>query len=91
MGQSVSHLPFVTTTAISFTGSFAIDCIYWYNPANIGDTVVLVDAVTGAPIWQGRCEAPNQSQIFYFKSLLTNGLNVSTITSGTLYVYPAKV
>lgn len=83
-------LPAVVSSPFSsaLPGPIRIGIIYWFNPANIGDTVLLQNEA-GATIWQGRCETANQSQIFQPRALVqVGGYAVPTLTSGTLYLYP---
>lgn len=71
------------------SGTANVRMIYWLNPVNIGDTVVLQDGSANEQITL-RCEVAAQSQVFEF---LTEGLGplngskVSTLASGTVYLY----
>jgi len=63
--------------------------VYWLNPANSGDTVVIQDASANT-VLSLRCESANVSQVFDFSTDPLgplNGHKVSTIASGTLYIY----
>jgi hypothetical protein len=82
------YLPVVvTTTQTVQSGTRRIKMCYWYNPANVGDTVTLQDD-NGSAIWQGRCEVQNQSQLITFpREIEVTGYQVPTLTSGTLYIY----
>lgn len=60
--------------------------VYWRDPLNIGDTVVLKDG-TGTTILALRCEAANQSQIVPFVPPRTvSDFTVSAVDSGVVYI-----
>jgi GTP-binding protein EngB required for normal cell division len=80
-----------TTADVSVTpGSVRILKVYWLNPANLADTLVLQDG-SGTEIVSMRCEAVNQSQVVDFPGSGYNavGLKLSTLTSGTAKLYIA--
>lgn len=83
-----AYLPLViTTTQTVQSGMRRLSLVYWYNPINIGDTVTLQDD-KGSPVWQGRCEVANQSQVLKFpREIEVAGYQVPTLASGTLYIY----
>ncbi len=70
------------------TGTVKIRRIYWLNPVTPGDTVVLQDGNANEQITL-RCEVANQSQFFNFAEGLgpLNGYKLSTLASGTVYLY----
>lgn len=72
----------------STLGTTYIRRIYWLNPTSSGDTVVLQDSSANEVITL-RCEAANQSQFFDFadSGLRLNGSKISTLGSGTVYLY----
>lgn len=88
--MSSFRLPISASSPAAYTGQFSISTIYWYNPITIGDTVSVQDT-SGKLIWQGRCEAANQSQVFNFIPFSTDGININQISSGTLFIYPAGI
>ena len=69
-------------------GTVKIRRIYWLNPTNIADTVVLQDGSANEVITL-RCEVAAQSQFFSFDEGLgpLNGYKLSTLASGTVYIY----
>jgi len=67
--------------------SIALDEIYWYNPANIGDTFVVTLGDGTQVIRTGRCEVANQSQLFSMYGRRVQAIQVPTLGSGTLYIY----
>ena len=69
-------------------GTTYIRRIYWYNPATIADTVVLQDG-SGNEVITLRCEVANQSQLFDWGDggLRLNGSKLSTLASGSVYLY----
>ena len=68
-------------------GTTYIRRIYWLNPTNLGDTVVLQNGADTEQITL-RCEVASQSQFFdWNEGLLINGSKLSTLASGTVYLY----
>lgn len=68
-------------------GVLRVKKIYWYNPASVGD-VVKFQTDLGEWIWQGRCEAQNQSQIDTFpREIEINGYQIPQLDSGIFYIY----
>jgi hypothetical protein len=60
--------------------------VYWLNPVTIGDTFV----ISGGLVLNGRCEVAAQSQFFQLiPGVLANDFTVSTLASGTLWIYTA--
>ena len=73
------------------TGSIRLIKVYWENPVNIGDTLVVNDG-SGAEILTLRCEVANQSQVFDFPGAGYNcvgGYKLATLASGTAKLYIA--
>lgn len=63
-----------------------VSSVYWLNPGTIGDVFV----ISGGLNLTGRCEVANQSQVFNFvPAIMTGDFTVSTLASGTLYIYVA--
>ena len=83
-----SYLPIVIAGVTTVQlGVRRFKLCYWFNPANIGDTIILQDDA-GNLIWEGRCEVANQSQIITFpREIEVNGFQVPTISSGNLLLY----
>lgn len=74
------------TTSV-LMGYLRIKTLYFFNPANIADTVVVKDAA-GNMIWEGRCEVANQSQVFVCpREIEVNGYQITALDSGTIYIY----
>lgn len=70
-------------------GTIFIRRAYWLNPVTPGDTVVIQDNATNTQL-SLRCETANQSQYLTFENeglQIVGGHKVSTIASGTLYLY----
>jgi hypothetical protein len=71
---------------------FSIRKLYWKGPVTIGDTVVLQDSAANEIITLV-CEVASQSQVVEFPNegfrISAAGHKVSTIASGTLYIYGA--
>ena len=71
------------------TGTVVFRRVYWLNPVTPGDTVVIQNA-SGTTELSLRCESANQSQFLDFENEgleVVGGYKVSTIASGTLYLY----
>jgi hypothetical protein len=76
----------VSSTDGSAQGNIRIRRLYWYNPINAGDTVVIQSSGTTQVTL--RCENANQSQFLdWDEGLVVNAHQVTTIASGTLYIY----
>ena len=75
-----------TTSAVLGPSNFSM--LYWLNPQNIGDTLVLEDA-SGNEVVTLRCEVANQSQVFNWPGhgFRTNGYQIATLASGSAYLY----
>lgn len=70
-------------------GTVTFRRVYWLNPSNSGDTVVIQNAAATTQL-SLRCESANQSQFLDFENEgfeIVGGYKVSTIASGTLYLY----
>jgi hypothetical protein len=67
-------------------GRIKITRLYWFNPTSSGDLVKVVDK-NGNVIWEGRCEANNESQLANIQEQFYPGYAVTVLGSGTLYVY----
>ena len=72
----------------AITGTTVLRKLYWENPTNAGDTVVIQDGSANEQITL-RCESANQSQVIDFnpEGLRIAGYKVSTLASGNLYIY----
>ncbi len=61
--------------------------VVWKAPTSLGDALVLKDA-NGRVIVDTICELDGQSQVFNFNPPKSyDGLNLVTLTSGTVYIY----
>jgi len=79
-----------TTNGQTIYGTGTLIKVYWFNPANSGDTFTITDLAGNVKL-TGRCENSNQSQIFDESNGLAaqqflNGLVCYQISSGTLEV-----
>ncbi len=63
----------------------AVKRVVWKNPTNIGDVLLIKDAL-GNVIVNTTCEVANQSQMFLIEHTF-DGLFVPTITSGIAYIF----
>lgn len=68
-------------------GGFVLDEIYWYQPTTIGHTLTMTLGDGATVIRQAYCEAPNQSQIFKMYGMRLEDFQVTTISSGKMYIY----
>ena len=68
-----------------------IEKIYWYDPITAGDTVTIVDPITGALLLGCRCESAGISQVFDWtaKPKRWQDFVVNQISSGYLEIYTA--
>lgn len=59
--------------------------LYWYDPSTANDKIVLTD-LNGNEIFDFRAEVDDQSQ-FYTLDMYFDGLAVTDMDSGTLFIY----
>jgi hypothetical protein len=81
--------PFAIDTAdtrvVSPDQNVYIKRVVWKSPATAGDTLVIKDG-SGNKIVDAVCEVALQSQVFLVEHSY-NGINVTTIDSGTAYIH----
>ena len=59
---------------------------YWFRPLAAGDALVVTDADDN-PIWNGRAEVADQSQILRVAPMQYHGLKVPTLATGILQIH----
>lgn len=66
-----------------------IEKVYWFGPANVGDTVSITDPITGAVLLNLKCGVANEGIVIDWTAApkLWQDFAVSQISSGTLEIY----
>lgn len=69
--------------------TLVVEKIYWENPTNVGDQVLIGDPASGATLLNLRCETANQSQIIDWTAnpKVWRDFEINTFNSGTLFIY----
>jgi len=84
--QSTTAVIKMAAQADAVTGIIDVNFLYWHSPgANVGDTLLVKDAA-GNTIWADNADGANYKSYCPLKNKV-NGITVTTMTSGTLYVY----
>ena len=100
MSNTLNQNPLVITNALTslittqgasvgFPGGKSgvqVDEIYWYGPVTAGDTFVVTDSA-GNVVRAGKCAVAGQSVSFQQYGRPVTDLNVTQISSGTIYIY----
>jgi hypothetical protein len=84
-GKVWKLLPADAGVTVHYNARIYIKELYWFNPTASGDDLLLVD-MDGNTIWKAQAEANNGSQSLLLEGWY-NGLVLTTLTSGELYIY----
>ena len=61
--------------------------IYWASPVAVNDQVIITDPVSGHVLWQAKCAVAAQGFQMDLSGGVWKDFIVSTIGSGTLFIY----
>jgi len=87
MANQVAANPMeLDTVGTILTSKIAIVAVEWASPVSQGDDMVLSD-VNGNQIVAAVCEAAGQSQFRRFEPAWYDGLVLTTLDSGTVFVH----
>ena len=92
MANNTSYSPFILDTLGAVeTRRLDIECLAWVSKAaSAGDDCVLSDS-KGRVVWESVASGSNYVEREHFVSLSqVDGLTVTTLDSGTIYVYLRK-
>ena len=86
--QSTSIVIKMSAAADAVTGIINVNFLLWHSPtANAGDTLLVKDAA-GNVLWADNADGTYYKNFCPLKNRV-NGITITTMTSGTLYVYKA--